>query len=67
VAAGRTNHQIGQELFIIPKTASVHVSRILAKLGVTGRGETAAVVHRQGLDKHDPRLVLLVPTPTSGC
>jgi DNA-binding CsgD family transcriptional regulator len=52
VAAGRTNRQIGQELFITPKTASVHVSRILAKLGVAGRGEAAAIAHRLGLDKH---------------
>jgi DNA-binding CsgD family transcriptional regulator len=51
VAEGRTNRQIGQELFITPKTASIHVSRILAKLGVTGRGEAAAVAHRLGLDK----------------
>jgi len=51
VAAGRTNRQIGQALFITPKTASVHVSRILAKLGVGGRGEAAAVAHRLGLDK----------------
>ncbi len=51
VAAGRTNRQIGQELFITPKTASVHVSRILAKLGVASRGEAAAVAHRLGLDK----------------
>jgi DNA-binding CsgD family transcriptional regulator/tetratricopeptide (TPR) repeat protein len=50
VAAGRTNRQIGQALFITPKTASVHVSRILAKLGVAGRGEAAAVAHRLGLD-----------------
>jgi DNA-binding CsgD family transcriptional regulator/tetratricopeptide (TPR) repeat protein len=49
VAAGRSNRQIGQELFITPKTASVHVSRILAKLGVAGRGEAAAVAHRLGL------------------
>ena len=42
VAAGRTNRQIGGELFITEKTASVHVSRILAKLGVAGRGEAAA-------------------------
>ncbi|MFE0735252.1 AAA family ATPase [Streptomyces sp. NPDC058855] len=46
VAAGRTNRQIAQELFISPKTASVHVSHILAKLGVGGRGEAAALVHR---------------------
>jgi DNA-binding CsgD family transcriptional regulator len=51
VAEGRTNQQIGQALFITPKTASVHVSRILAKLGVTGRGEAAAIAHRLGLDK----------------
>jgi DNA-binding CsgD family transcriptional regulator/tetratricopeptide (TPR) repeat protein len=51
VAEGRTNRQIGQELFITPKTASIHVSRILAKLGVAGRGEAAAVAHRLGLDK----------------
>jgi DNA-binding CsgD family transcriptional regulator/tetratricopeptide (TPR) repeat protein len=51
VAAGRTNRQIGQALFITPKTAGVHVSRILAKLGVTGRGEAAAVAHRLGLDR----------------
>jgi DNA-binding NarL/FixJ family response regulator len=51
LAAGRTNRQIGQELFITEKTASVHVSRILAKLGVAGRGEAAAVAHRLGLDK----------------
>jgi ATP/maltotriose-dependent transcriptional regulator MalT len=49
VAAGRSNAQIGTKLFISPKTASVHVSRILAKLGVTGRVEAAAVAHRLGL------------------
>jgi DNA-binding CsgD family transcriptional regulator len=51
VAEGRTNRQIGERLFITPKTASVHVSRILAKLGVTGRGEAAAIAHRLGLDR----------------
>jgi predicted ATPase/DNA-binding CsgD family transcriptional regulator len=51
VAEGRTNRQIGQALFITEKTASVYVSRILAKLGVAGRGEAAAVAHRLGLDK----------------
>ena len=49
VAAGRTNRQIAEELFISPKTASVHVSNILAKLGVAGRGEAAALAHRLGL------------------
>jgi DNA-binding CsgD family transcriptional regulator/tetratricopeptide (TPR) repeat protein len=51
VAAGRTNRQIGGELFITEKTASVHVSRILAKLGVASRGQAAAVAHRLGLDR----------------
>jgi DNA-binding CsgD family transcriptional regulator/tetratricopeptide (TPR) repeat protein len=49
VAAGRSNGQIATALFISPKTASVHVSNILAKLGVSGRGEAAAVAHRLGL------------------
>jgi DNA-binding CsgD family transcriptional regulator/tetratricopeptide (TPR) repeat protein len=50
VAAGRSNRQIAQALFISPKTAAVHVSNILAKLGVAGRVEAAAIAHRLGLD-----------------
>jgi DNA-binding NarL/FixJ family response regulator len=50
VAAGRSNRQIAQALFISPKTASVHVSNILAKLGVHTRVEAAAIAHRLGLD-----------------
>jgi DNA-binding CsgD family transcriptional regulator len=49
VAEGRTNREIGEELFMSEKTASVHVSRILAKLDVSGRVEAAAVAHRLGL------------------
>ena len=49
VADGRTNRQIADELFISEKTASVHVSNILAKLGVANRAEAAAVAHRVGL------------------
>jgi len=49
LAAGRSNSQIARALFISPKTASVHVSNILAKLGVTGRIEAAAVAHRLGV------------------
>jgi DNA-binding CsgD family transcriptional regulator/tetratricopeptide (TPR) repeat protein len=49
VAEGRTNRQIAQALFISDKTASVHVSNILAKLGVANRAEAAATVHRLGL------------------
>ena len=49
VAEGRSNTQVAQALFISPKTASVHVSNILAKLGVASRGEAAALAHRSGL------------------
>jgi DNA-binding CsgD family transcriptional regulator len=50
VAQGRSNRQIGQQLFITEKTASVHVSNILTKLGVASRVEAAAIAHRLGLD-----------------
>jgi DNA-binding NarL/FixJ family response regulator len=50
---GRTNQQIAAELFISPKTASVHVSRILAKLGVANRTEAAALAMRHGLGGDD--------------
>ncbi len=46
VAAGRSNREIAGELFISAKTVSVHVSNILAKLGVASRGEAAATAHR---------------------
>ena len=49
LAAGRSNPQIAEALFISPKTASVHVSNILAKLGVASRVEAAAVAHRLGV------------------
>ena len=49
VALGRTNRQIGTELFISEKTAGFHVSNILGKLGVSGRGEAAAHAHWLGL------------------
>jgi DNA-binding CsgD family transcriptional regulator len=45
VAAGRSNREIANELFISPKTASVHVSNILGKLGAASRGEAAAKAH----------------------
>jgi DNA-binding CsgD family transcriptional regulator len=50
VAAGRSNRQIAQALFISPKTASVHISHILAELGVHTRVEAAAMARRFGLD-----------------
>ncbi|HJW22084.1 MAG TPA: AAA family ATPase [Candidatus Limnocylindrales bacterium] len=49
LAEGWTNQQIADALFITRKTASVHVSNILAKLGVANRAEAAAVAHRVGL------------------
>jgi DNA-binding CsgD family transcriptional regulator/tetratricopeptide (TPR) repeat protein len=49
VAAGRSNRDIAADLFIAPKTASVHVSNILGKLGVASRGEAAAAAYRLGL------------------
>ena len=53
VAAGRSNQQIADALFITRKTASVHVSNILGKLGVANRVEAAAVAQRLGL-RDDP-------------
>lgn len=50
---GRTNRQIAEELYISPKTASVHVSNILGKLAVAGRGEAAALAHRLRLFPDD--------------
>ena len=49
MAEGRSNGQIAAALYISPKTASVHVSNILMKLGVATRGEAAAVAHREHL------------------
>ena len=49
LAAGRTNAQIGAELYISPKTAGVHVTNILRKLGVSGRVQAAAVAELAGL------------------
>ncbi|MFP3713365.1 helix-turn-helix transcriptional regulator [Puerhibacterium sp. TATVAM-FAB25] len=51
VAQGLSNRQIGERLYISTKTVSVHVSNLLAKLGVSGRAEAVAVAHRRGLLK----------------
>ena len=48
IADGRTNRQIAGRWFITEKTASVHVSSILSKLGAANRGEAAALAHRAG-------------------
>jgi DNA-binding CsgD family transcriptional regulator len=49
VAQGRSNGEIGKQLFIATKTVSVHVSNILAKLGASTRTEAAAIAQRKHL------------------
>jgi DNA-binding CsgD family transcriptional regulator len=49
LAQGRTNRQVGAELYISEKTASVHVSNILAKLRANGRTEAVAIAAQRGL------------------
>jgi DNA-binding NarL/FixJ family response regulator len=49
VAHGQSNPEIAARLFISAKTVSVHVSNILAKVGVSSRGEAAAAAHRMHL------------------
>ncbi|MDQ4007735.1 MAG: LuxR C-terminal-related transcriptional regulator, partial [Actinomycetota bacterium] len=57
VAAGRTNRQIGAELFISEKTVSVHLSRVMAKLGASSRTEAVSTAYTRGL------LTPTVPAP----
>ena len=49
LAQGRTNRQVGAALFISEKTASVHVSNILAKFGAASRAEAVAIAAARGL------------------
>jgi DNA-binding NarL/FixJ family response regulator len=49
VAQGRTNRQIGESLFISEKTASVHVTNLMRKLGVGSRVEAATIAVRNGM------------------
>jgi DNA-binding CsgD family transcriptional regulator len=49
VANGETNREIAEALFISVRTAGVHVSHILRKLGASNRAEAAAIAHRLGL------------------
>jgi len=51
LARGMSNREIGADLFITPKTASVHVSNILAKLGAASRTEAAAIAYREGAQR----------------
>lgn len=50
LSEGLTNAQVAERLYIAPKTAAVHVSNILTKLGLSSRAEVAAWVVRTGLD-----------------
>ena len=56
LAEGRTNREIAERLFISERTVAVHVRRILAKLGVSGRVEAAGLAIRLGLVPDDPAL-----------
>ena len=53
LGTGATNAEIGRRLFMSPKTASVHVTAILRKLGVSGRVQAATVAERMGLLDQD--------------
>jgi DNA-binding CsgD family transcriptional regulator len=56
LAAGRSNREIGEALFISAKTASVHISSIFRKLNVVSRVQAAAAAHQLGLvDENDPQ------------
>jgi DNA-binding NarL/FixJ family response regulator len=62
ITAGQSNRQIGEQLFISTKTASVHVSSILAKLGAASRGEAAAMAYRLRIIAPDEQADLLRPS-----
>lgn len=49
VATGHTNRQVGAQLFISEKTVSVHLSRVMAKLGAASRTEAVSVAYERGL------------------
>jgi DNA-binding CsgD family transcriptional regulator len=49
LVAGRSNAEIGEALFISPRTATTHVSHLYAKLGVGSRAEAIALAHRHVL------------------
>jgi DNA-binding CsgD family transcriptional regulator len=53
LGTGATNSEIGRLLYMSPKTASVHVSAIIRKLGVSGRVQAATVADRMGLLEHE--------------
>lgn len=49
VSRGRSNPEIGEELFVSPRTVSTHVEHILAKMGCSSRAELAAIAVTEGL------------------
>ena len=49
IAAGRTNRQVANELFISPETVSHHLRHIFAKTGSSNRTEASAYADRYGL------------------
>ena len=51
LAEGLSNSQVAERLYISPRTAAVHVSNILAKLGMSSRTEVAAWAVREGLGR----------------
>jgi len=54
VCQGLNNPAIGKRLYMSPKTASVHISHILTKLGATNRTQAATAAHHLGLDLDRP-------------
>ncbi|MCP3911410.1 MAG: AAA family ATPase [Actinomycetia bacterium] len=65
LAEGLTNKGIGERLFVSPRTVGTHISNLLAKLGVTTRGEAAAAYHRLGLAEVIDLRDADTPAPTS--
>lgn len=49
VAAGRSNPEIAEALFLSRRTVTTHLTNIFAKLGVAGRAEAVALAVRHGL------------------
>jgi DNA-binding NarL/FixJ family response regulator len=49
LAAGRSNREIGEALFVSPRTVQTHVTHLLAKLGLPSRTAAAAFAHEHGL------------------
>ena len=56
IAAGLTNKQIAEEMFLAEKTVKNYVSNVLAKMGMSRRSEAAAYVARVEAEKGGPDL-----------